>query len=297
MAQTVTSVFDIEPGVGSLGAGATGIATVNGAETLYYNPAGLSELPGISFSSFYASYMGLADYTALALTFRNWGLAFLQLNSGNIAGYDADGNPTETLAFKNTGLLFGFGVDPSDLPFLPSLPLDFSAGGEIKYLSADVGGEGGSGFSVDVGFRTSFASLNLGPIRISDFALGVTAVNLFGGLSYQNGTSDKFAMDVRIGTSARIAGVVVASADAHLGGSLHVGLTYYPVPTFAVRAGVITGSALQVTAGIGLNVQGFLIDYAFASHTLGGSHRVSLTLDFSGLDIGALSGSLRRILP
>ena len=297
MGQLATSVFDVEPGVGSMGAGATGIAAVNGAETLYYNPAGLSELPGISFSSFYASYMGVADYTAMALTFRNWGLGFLQLKAGDIDGYDDDGNPTETLSYRNTGLVFGFGVDPSDLAFIPSLPLDFSVGGVFKYLTADMGGTGGSGFGFDLGARMSFASLSIGPLRLTDMAVGLTALNLFGSVSYDTETSENLAMDIRVGASARIAEVVVTSIDLHLSGPLHVGITYYPVPAFAVRAGLITKDGVQITAGVGLNVQGILIDYAFASHTLGGSHRIALSLDFSGLDIAALSKSLRRILP
>ena len=40
-----------------------------------------------------------------------------------------------------------------------------------------------------------------------------------------------------------------------------------------------------------------LISEPIVSHTLGGSHRVSLTLDFSALDVRALSSSLRRLLP
>ena len=297
MGQLATSVFDVDPGVGSMGAGATGIAAVNGAETLYYNPAGLSELPGISFSSFYASYMGVADYTAMALTFRNWGLGFLQLKAGDIDGYDDEGNPTETLSYRNTGLLFGFGINPNDLSFIPSLPLDFSVGGLFKYLTADIGGTGGSGFSFDLGARMSFASLSIGPLRISDMAVGLTALNLFGSMNYDTDTSENFPMDIRVGASARIAGVVVTSLDLHLSGPLHLGITYYPVPTFAVRAGLISKDGVQITAGLGLDLQGIMIDYAFTSHTIGGSHRVSLSLDFSGLDMAALSKSLRRILP
>ena len=297
MAQGAISVFDIEPGVAALGAGGTGIATVNGAETLYYNPAGLSELPGISFSSFYASHLGVADITAMALTFRNWGIGFQQLRSGDIAGYDDEGNPTDTLAYRNTGLVFGFGLDPSELAFLPSLPIDMSIGGTLKYATADIGGSGGSGFTFDLGFRSGIPPLSLGPIRVSDVAFGITAVNLFGAMTYEVGSEERFPMDLRIAASARAAEVLVASLDLHLTGPLHAGVAYYPVQAFAIRAGIITGDALKVTAGVGVSVQGFLIDYAFASHTLGATHRVSLSLDFSGLDIAALSGSLGRILP
>ena len=295
-AQQASSVFDIEPGVSMLGAGAAGISVVSGAETLYYNPATLAALPGISFSSFYASYLGLANYSALSLTFRNWGLAALLLDSGGIDGYDAAGNPTGTIAYKNTGILFGVGIDPSTLPFIPSLPFDFSFGARIKYLSAQIADEAGSGFSFDLGFRTTIPDIRLGPLSATDIAFGVTAVNLFGGINYDT-VADNFLMDLKLGASARLAKVFLLALDLHLAGSAQLGIIYSPVPTLDLRLGVISKGGVSVTAGVGINVEGFLIDYAFVSHKVGGTHRVSLTLDFSNLDVAALSRSLRRILP
>ena len=295
-AQQASTVFDIEPGVSMLGAGAAGISVANGAETLYYNPATLAALPGISFSSFYASYLGLANYSALSLTFRNWGLAALLLDSGGIDGYDADGNATETLAYKNTGILFGVGIDPSIFPFIPDLAFDFSLGMRIKYLSVQIAEETGTGFAIDLGFRTTMPDMNLGPLSVTDLAFGATAVNLFGGISYDV-ERDNFLMDLKLGASARLAKTFFLALDLHLGGSAQLGLVYSPVPTLDLRLGVISRGTVSLTAGVGVNVEGLLIDYAFASHRMGGTHRVSLTLDFSSLDIGAISSSLRRILP
>ena len=296
VAQQSSTVFDIEPGVNMLGAGGAGISVANGAETLYYNPANLAALPGISFSSFYASYLGLANYSALSLTFRNWGLAALLLDSGGIEGYDVDGNATETLAYKNTGILFGVGIDPSIFPFIPDLSFDFSLGARIKYLSVQIAEETGTGFSFDLGFRTMLPDMSLGPISLTDMAFGATAVNLFGGVSYEV-EQDNFLMDLKLGASARLAEAFLVALDLHLGGSLQLGLVYSPVPTLDLRLGVISKGTVSLTAGVGVDVEGFLIDYAFASHRTGGTHRVSLTLDFSSLDIRAISSSLRRILP
>lgn len=296
MAQQASTVFDIEPGVSMLGAGAAGISVANGAETLYYNPATLAALPGISFSSFYASYLGLANYSALSLTFRNWGIAALLLNSGGIDGYDADGNGTGTIAYKNTGILFGVGIDPSILPFIPDFAFDFSFGARIKYLSVRIAEETGTGFSFDLGFRTTIPDIRLGPISLTDMAFGITADNLFGAISYDV-EQDNFRMDLRLGASARLAKAFLLALDLHLSGSAQVGLVYSPVPALDLRLGVISKGTVSITAGVGVNVEGFLIDYAFVSHRMGGTHRVSLTLDFSNLDIAALSRSLRRILP
>ena len=44
VAATATTVLDIVPGVGVVGAGGAGVSLISSAETLYYNPAGLAEL-------------------------------------------------------------------------------------------------------------------------------------------------------------------------------------------------------------------------------------------------------------
>lgn len=296
LGQQAQTVFEIDPGVGMLGAAGAGVSIVRGAETLYYNPASLSELPGISFSSFYASHLGQANYSALALTFRNWGVAALLLSSTEIPGYDDGGNPTDPLVYRNTGFVFGVGVDPTDLAFLPDFAIDMSLGARIKILTAQVGEETGTGFSFDLGFRTQFPDMSFSVFSIREIALGVTAVNLFGGVSY-DAASDDFLMDIKVGGSALFADSLRVAIDVHLAGSLHLGFVYEPIPTFALRVGLISRSGVSVTAGLGVNVEGFLLDYAYATHALGGTHRVSLTLDFSSLDITALSRSMRRLLP
>lgn len=292
-AQTALTVFEVPPGVTRIGSGGAGLSLVSGAETIYYNPAGLSGLQGISFSSFYASYFGAASYSSFALALKNFGVAAMLLNSGSIEGYDATGNPTGDLSFSNTAFLFSFGIDAGTIPFLRSLPPSLSFGGTIKGVTAKIGAETGSGFTLDLGFRMGLPDIGT---LLSDAAFAVTLAHLFGVVSYDDVEND-FPMDLAIGASARILGVAVVAADLHLARGARFGVTYAPVPTLALRLGVMTDGGFQVTAGVGLDVGGFLIDYAFVSHAVGGSHRVGLTLDFSALDVGALGRSLRRILP
>jgi hypothetical protein len=298
IAETAVSVIDIDPGVQVVGVGGAGTALARGAETLYYNSAGLSSLSGISFSSFYASYLGIGDYTSLALAFPNWGLGLLMLNAGDIEGYDSGGEPTDTLAYKNNALFLGFGLNPSSLPFIPPLPIDFSLGARIKYLSVNNGGENGSGFAFDLAYRMKFPNLNIGPIAMSDMSLGVTGKNILGSVNY-DAHGESMAMTVRLGVAARVASLVVVSSDLDLAGRFHFGVEYDLIPTFAVRAGMMTqAGGMSITLGLGLNVQGFILDYAYITHsTLSGTHRVSLSIDFSGLDISGLTRSIRRFLP
>ncbi len=294
--EEAVTVLDIAPGVAQIGAGGAGIAVVNGAETVYYNPAGLAGLPGISFSSFYASHMGSANYTSFSLALRGFAVAAELYNSGGIAGYDAQGNPTADIAYSSSAYLFGFGVDPTMFPFLPQMPFSFSIGGLLKGISSRIAESTGNGFAFDLGFRVNIPPLSFGPVAISDAAFGLTLANMFGGVSY-DGTQETLSMDIGLGLTARFLGSVTVAADIHLAGSSNFGITYEPVPTLALRLGVMSRGETSITAGVGLNVQGFLIDYAFVSHVVGPTHRIGLTLDFSALDLSAFGSMLRRILP
>jgi len=292
------SVLDLNPGVRAIGMGGAGLARVDGAETLYNNPAGLAELSGIGFGSFYSTQMGLLSYGAVDLTFPSWGLAVLSLNAGDIQGYDSSGNQTSVLSYQDTALVFGFGLSPKNIPFIPSLPLDFSIGGRLKYLSVTSGGAKGSGFSVDLGYRMTFPDRRLGPISITNTAVGVSITNLFGSLNYEN-HSDPFRMDIRVGAATEIAAVATVAVDVDLGGAIHFGMEYRPVNTFALRAGFFNrAGGMAITLGLGVDVQGFILDYAYVTGgDLSGSHLVSLSIDFSGIDISSFSRVFRRLLP
>lgn len=295
--QNALGILDIPQGVAQIGAGGAGLSVISGAETLYYNPSGLSGLTGISFSSLFSTYMGQASYSAFALAMRSVAIGLQTLSSGGIQGYDGNGNPTEVLSFGNTLISLGFGADSSQLAFLSTLPVRLAIGAQIKLVSARLGEEHGSGFAFDLGTRIAFPDIALGSFAVTEPAVGVTASNLFGSLSYDGGGDEAFAMDIGLGASASMFGVASVALDFHTTGAISFGVAYKPMPTLALRLGVLSKSGFSMTAGVGLDVQGFLIDYAFVSHAIGGTHRIGLTLDFSALDIGALGNSLRRILP
>ncbi len=295
--QNAVSILDIPHGVGQLGSGGAGLSVVSGAETLYYNPAGLAGLSGISFSSLFATHLGLANYTSFALGMQSVGLGVEILNSGAIQGYDDEGAPTEVMSFGSTLISIGFGADSSQLPFLGNLPLRLAFGAGAKLVSTRLDEERGSGFSFELGTRLAFQDVALGPFALVNPAVAVTVSNLFGSLSFDGGESNAFPIDVGVGASASMFGMVAVGLDVHTTGGLSFGVTYSPIPTLALRVGLLSKGAFSFTVGLGLDISGFLLDYAFVSSPAGGSHRVGLTLDFSALDISALGSSLRRILP
>ena len=296
--EVAISVLDVEPGVRTIGMGGAAVGFVPSVETLYHNAAGLSELPGIGFNTFYNSHLGAASHTALGLALRNVGIGVLMLNSGSIPGYDGEGNATENLSYGSTAFLLGFGVDPSQLPFLPALPLDFSIGGRVKGLSARVGSVKGSGFGFDLAFQMRLSDLPLGPVDMSDVGIGLTVSNLLGSLSYGD-HKESLRMDLRLGGAARVAKMVLVGVDLELSGSFHLGVEVQAIEALAIRAGILTQSGgLSLTFGAGVGLEGIVIDYAFVSHPgLSSSHRVSLTVDIGGLDLAAIGRSLGNLIP
>lgn len=297
-AELAITVLDVDPGVQALGIGGAAVSLQGSPETLYYNAAGLATLSGASFSSSYVSHLGLASYSAFGLAFRNWGIGFLTLGAGDISGYDASGGATGTLSYGSNAFLFGFGIRPSDLAFLPKLPFDFALGGRLKYVSVASGTSSGSGFAVDLAYRMSFPDLRLGPLTLANLGLGITASNLLGSIGFTGGHSETMRMGLRVGVSAEMLKALLVATDFDLAGRFHLGVQYRVTPVFAIRGGMMTqGGGVAITLGLGASVAGFVIDYAFVTHPqLGASHRVALTLDFSTLDLSAIGRSLGRLI-
>jgi hypothetical protein len=140
----------IRMGIGAriIAMGEAGSATANDITAAYWNPAGLTDLKDIEFSTTYALNMGY-DRTyqnaALAKRFGFGVLAVNWLNAGvsDIDGYDGVGNPTGTfddgehnlaISYANKYKRFSYGLTPK------------------IYLSS-IDGDTESGFGLDLGAK------------------------------------------------------------------------------------------------------------------------------------------------
>ncbi|UCF10154.1 MAG: hypothetical protein JSW65_00255 [Candidatus Bipolaricaulota bacterium] len=292
------SVTEVDPGVRGVGLGGAGVAHSDGVEALYYNASRLAGLGAASLQSFYASHLGAADYFALGVAFPSFGVGYLSLSSGDVAGYDASGDPTGELRYRSTAFIVGFGASPQTLTFLPRLPFDWAIGVRGKILSTTLAAESGSGVAFDLAASLMFGSLSVGPVTLADFTVGVNATNLIGSIAYDN-RSETLITDARLGISTVIIDQVLFAFDFELSGRIHLGVEYRPVPTLAVRVGVLQQRpGFLLSLGLGLDLEGFGLDYAYMSSVaLTGSHRVALSVDFASINLGALTNALRRILP
>jgi hypothetical protein len=177
---------------------------------------------------------------------------------------------------------------------------DIQIGGTLKFLYNSVSGANRNavGFGSDLGviWRASFLSDKQEP-NSSDISLGIMAQDFFKTRLIWNTTSSPSHADVippnlKIGIAyscefPSISSDAIFSIDANTryGLEMRYGVEYTLADLLSLRAG-LQGS--DFTAGAGLNVSfakgesglSFIIDYAFLSHELGNTHRISLMTKF-----------------
>lgn len=200
--------------------------------------------------------------------------------TGNILGASGITRTTDD-AFGRFGATNGtFGVHDYAVAvhYARRLGTGWSVGAAAKYLRSEIDDVSASGFAVDLGAR----------YRVNDdWTLGASVVNLGQGLKFIRDRSD-LPLTGRLG-AAWNRGRWLATADLIL---LHeeslegaAGIEWRPVDLLSLRAGYKTqlnndlGEGL--TAGLGLHVSNFTIDYGYVPFgPLGDAHRVSARFSF-----------------
>ncbi len=249
-------------------------ASAQGAESLYWNPAGLGFPFGTKAS---ASYFRLFDGGNLSeLSFAHsldfpagFGLSALNFNMPGISERDASNNVTGQTSDMRLAGLFGFGVQPLE---------NLSAGVAGKYLRQSLAGETAFASDLDVGLS----------MRFDYFSLGAQYQNVLASPMRRDGVQDKLPRTLRGGIATGIPGWFILEADAvrPQGGSLAVraGGEFTPWNWVALRGGY---DGNYPTFGGGLSVLNIGVDYAIMLHdTLGLSHRFTVSYGFGSPDEG-----------
>ncbi len=166
------------------------------------------------------------------------------------------------------------------------LPVEIPIGVNIKFLRQSLFNQSASGLGFDLGSMFKFGlddlfdNNNLGKI-----GLGVTVKDLWNTKITWNTASrqsNKIKHSWHLGASyfqpisSINSQLLFAYAYEHKYKNVHhFGMEYVYYDRIAIRFGVDNS---QFTAGIGLRVMLFNLDYAFRGHDLGGSHRISLSV-------------------
>lgn len=258
------AMMDIGMGARALGMGGAFIAVADDANTVYYNPAGLALIEGRHVTSLYTNQYGAAGYMALGYAQKNIGAGVLLLDASGIEATDEFANVTGYFGMREYTAIGAYGVT-----VWPNLSL----GGAVKHYSQSLPGNIGTGITGDVGLL-----YDAGVIKV-----GAVARNVLGSVHYTSGETDSFDRSWGVGVSTRpIPGLLIA-ADAVVKGeyTLHAGAEYL-LGNVALRGGAMWGGGgTSYTAGLGVVMPGFSVDYAYQTHNLlPDSHRLSLNIRF-----------------
>jgi hypothetical protein len=273
LASTGVSFLKIPVGPRVVGMGEAAVAYIDDASALFYNPAGLANVPTYS-----------------ALLAHNQG--FLDMNQEYLAGvYGSEGLGKFGLAldYWGSGSIQGINIRGETIPGYVFSAADWSL--NLGYARSF------SDFSVGLGLkliREQNESLSTAAVALDAGAMYKTPLKgLQAGLSVANlGTkakldSEAFAlpMQARLGWRYDIS-IIGLTQDFILSETekpgIAAGLECRPVQMLAIRAGYRTGSDYDgfsgLRAGLGINWHGIGVDYAYAPYgKLGASHRISIS--------------------
>lgn len=268
--------------------GETG-ATITGAQSMFYNPAGLAAVTGTEFVFSQVKWIMDVNYSNLALVKGNgdraYGLAVNYLSLPSIGKYDKYGNSLgESYSVSDMAVAFGYAR---------RLTPRKAWGADVKYISSRLESESATAFAADAGvsysavpgtLETGFALQNLGS-RLKYVSAGdpLPLNARLGGrylIRLTDNTGDKNRQNVSV--LADLNSMKGAGFYANLGLELQV--NYVEGTLCALRAGYKTqasGSAGGISFGFGLEMAKYTVDYAFSSMgELGQAHRLSLTMRF-----------------
>ena len=255
-------------GARSLGMGKAFVALADDASATYWNPAGLGQLERKEVTALHAFLWGGTVYDFISYAHPVPGLGTIGMSGTRLflGGFEGrDVNNVFTRSFENTQSAYGFSYGRQVIDTL-------AMGANVKYFSHTLDNYHTGNYIIDV------AMLYKPPM--DNTQLGFNMQNL---LSIKTGqeTADKLPLNLRLGGRIKMLhDHLVIAADVNTdraGMAYHLGAEYWAFEYLAIRLGM---DAEEFTLGFGVQYQDYGIDYAFASHDLGASHRFSATMRF-----------------
>ncbi len=254
--------------------GEAGIGLADDGCALYWNPAGLGNFSDFSLALSHQEWFGDTRdellHTVLPSGRGAFGLSLLYSATDGIEAWDEQNQPGDAFATWNGLINLGYGIT-----LVPNyrFGIGVKAGYENLYQSHGYGG------GLDLGFLAQ---------PLSFLGIGL-AGRSFGVMRYSSGI-EYLPAEVGLGIAYRwenlrlaLDGVLPLDNEPNF----RLGVEYLPVPVLALRLGYRTGPvdlatlnySSGITAGLGVNLPGFSIDYALTPYgKLGAGHRLTIAL-------------------
>lgn len=258
------------------------VGVANDVNTVFWNPAGLTQIEKREFSAMYNSWFADINYASGAYSQpvgENAAVAvsLIWLQSEIERRLDDTVEPDSTF----TAYSFAAGLSGS----YALIPGVFSLGGTLKFIGQDFEVDESDGIAADLG----------GLIQMGNLSLGASAQNIKLHMSIEEAD---LPLNVRVGGAYRFTeDAIIAGEFSKLGAgeaSYHIGLEKWIHNILAIRVGYTLGDEDNpkdgVSAGLGLRAYGtkpledlsFQFDYAYVPdrNGLGDTHRISMMTRF-----------------
>jgi len=301
---TSAPFLEIDVGSKAVGMGSAFVAVANDATALYWNPAGISRLPGNETVFIHSEWIADINYDFIGSVFAlgnlgALGISFISLSTDEMKVRTVD-KP------EGTGEKFGVSDLAMGVAYARNLTERFSIGFNGKYIRQKIWHMSATGFAIDIGtlFTTPFAGMKIG-MSISNFGGKMQMLGKDTYVNYdlapdQEGSNDRIPANLqtdrfslpllfRVGLALdvlkfRSSKVIMAVDAAHPNDNteyVNIGVEYSSNDWLFLRAGFKNLLMLDGEEGL----------------TLGGgirynlSRNVSLRIDYSYQDFGRLTNA------
>lgn len=283
---TGAQFLNIDVGARAVGMGGAFTATTDDAYALYWNPAGLSQIPRASAGAMHNEYLAgirfqyftyaqrIADHSVLAGSFR-----FMDV--GNITQTDISGNDVGTFRPRSFILEAGMG---QNIPDLTDAERDVSLGVTARYFQSSIV-EKAAGYSMDIGIQTHYTE------TYAPYNFGFVVQNLGRGQKFDV-ARDSLPTTIKMGVSIRprpslllaLDGIIPVSNQPYLAlGSEYVleaknDFQFFLRGGYSLRTVTKGPDGLRgINIGLGAKANNFSFDYAWSPlGQLGNTHRFSV---------------------
>lgn len=253
---------DMPVGARSMGMGATYVALANTADALFLNPGGLSQITGTAVSLFYQKPFGLEDlnFGTATVSFPVWrtrlNLGFLTLGNN---------------LYKEQVVRFGYSRNYKEKIYY---------GGSISYQSIQIDGYGSAGtLGLDIGLVLPLTEqLSLGFV-----AKNINRPNI--GQSEEK-LPQTFTTGLSLNPHPKLILNLEIFKDVRFKQEVRFGAEIQVFENLALRTGA-GNNPNSFSAGVGITVKQFTIDYALFTHNdLGLTHQMSFSIHFGKRKVG-----------
>ncbi|MDI6757525.1 MAG: PorV/PorQ family protein [Endomicrobiia bacterium] len=309
-----TSAAFLKIGAGARASSMAGAfsSVADDATAIYWNPAGLMFVPrkeiaaahNESFEGIRHDYLGFAGGN-LSGKYR-WGAAFYGLYTPS--DIERRSGTSEDDPFEPVSVAEGyFAAYDAALSFAAARGFGqrISVGAAAKLINQTIDDRAGWGAAVDAGIRYEYSD----GVSLAAVIRNIGTPIAVGGKSYPLPISLRLGADYSadLRSAGRLRGVFETSLPTDNYPSFHFGAEYFPVESFAFRAGYrwrlygpelddLSGLAVGAGMKIGSSSGDLKLDYSFNPYgVLGNSHRITLSVSFGNSLMDAQTSAPRGL--